>query len=277
MKHLLEAHYGRLLKALEKYKDDEYLVPYSVMTNFFERKSNLLKNAVVFFSEEYDGELLWKNAYKETKKPIGGGRFIMEFAPYKNFIFIADCDRKHHHFQKKRAAFAYHFVNLDDYSCFTMNAFAKGHVLPSCVFAYEENIFGANFVGQYFYKQDLDETINGKPANKMLANLFPNICDRISNISSQAKTNNIRPVTAGNRDVAAPVVGDEHKFYRITNAPTMQVETGMTRDYQPRRNHGVRGHWRTFPNGKKTWVRSHRRGDENLGTISKDYFIEAAE
>ena len=85
------------------------------------------------------------------------------------------------------------------------------------------------------------------------------------------------PVTAGNRDIKSGLIGDQHKFYRINTAPTMGVSSGMTRDYQPRRNHQVRGHWRTYANGNRTWVRSHKRGDETLGIITKDYILEAAE
>jgi len=34
-----------------------------------------------------------------------------------------------------------------------------------------------------------------------------------------------------------------------------------------RRDHAVRGHWRTYRNGARTWIRSHQRGDEELGTV----------
>lgn len=85
------------------------------------------------------------------------------------------------------------------------------------------------------------------------------------------------PVTGGNREIRDGVVGDDHKFYRINLIPSDRVETGMTRDYQPRRDHEVRGHWRTYKSGKRTWVRSHRRGDETLGTIAKTYIVDAAE
>lgn len=90
----------------------------------------------------------------------------------------------------------------------------------------------------------------------------------------QAET---KPVTGGNREVRDGIVGDQHKFYRINLIPSDRVETGMTRDYQPRRDHEVRGHWRTYKSGKRTWIRSHRRGDETLGTIAKTYIVDAAE
>lgn len=38
-----------------------------------------------------------------------------------------------------------------------------------------------------------------------------------------------------------------------------------------KREHDVCGHWRYFKNGSRTWVRSHKRGDPNKGTITKVY------
>ena len=40
----------------------------------------------------------------------------------------------------------------------------------------------------------------------------------------------------------------------------------------PKREHSVRGHWRYMKkSGKRVWVKSHRRGDAELGIIIKDY------
>lgn len=35
------------------------------------------------------------------------------------------------------------------------------------------------------------------------------------------------------------------------------------------REHDVHGHWRHYKNGAKVWVRPHKRGDPNLGKITK--------
>lgn len=43
------------------------------------------------------------------------------------------------------------------------------------------------------------------------------------------------------------------------------------------RLHDRRGHWRTCPSGKRTWVRSCKVGDASRGTIFKDYQISRPE
>ena len=40
-----------------------------------------------------------------------------------------------------------------------------------------------------------------------------------------------------------------------------------------KRLHDVRGHFRRLPSGKRTWVREHRRGNKDLGVITKDYVL----
>jgi hypothetical protein len=40
-----------------------------------------------------------------------------------------------------------------------------------------------------------------------------------------------------------------------------------------KRLHDVRGHFRRLQSGKRTWVREHRRGNKNLGVITKDYVL----
>jgi hypothetical protein len=36
-----------------------------------------------------------------------------------------------------------------------------------------------------------------------------------------------------------------------------------------KREHEVRGHWRHYPSGNKVWIRSHTRGDPDLGTVTR--------
>ena len=40
------------------------------------------------------------------------------------------------------------------------------------------------------------------------------------------------------------------------------------------RYHSVRGHWRHYKNGKKTWITNYGRGDKEMGIITKDYKID---
>lgn len=103
------------------------------------------------------------------------------------------------------------------------------------------------------------------------------VADFFQNLQSCKKNEYAKPVTKKNKEIRDGISGDKHKYYRVVLQPTMGVDTGETRDYQPRRNHEVRGHWRTYANGQRTWVRSHRRGDETLGKVSKTYLLEAAQ
>jgi len=40
-----------------------------------------------------------------------------------------------------------------------------------------------------------------------------------------------------------------------------------------RRLHDVRGHFRKLHDGRRVWVKSHKRGNKELGTITKDYVL----
>ena len=52
---------------------------------------------------------------------------------------------------------------------------------------------------------------------------------------------------------------------------TSQAHQGGTHA-SPRR-HQARGHWRTYPSGKRGWVKECWRGDASRGTVFKDYNI----
>ncbi len=40
------------------------------------------------------------------------------------------------------------------------------------------------------------------------------------------------------------------------------------------RRHQVRGHWRTYKSGKKSWVKECWKGDASIGTVFKDYKLK---
>ena len=42
-----------------------------------------------------------------------------------------------------------------------------------------------------------------------------------------------------------------------------------------RRDHGVKGHWRAYKNGKRIFIAAHRRGDKKLGTVTSNVVIKA--
>lgn len=68
---------------------------------------------------------------------------------------------------------------------------------------------------------------------------------------------------------------------RYVRAPLVRLPP-QARDVQTdeiirRREHAVRGHWRILRSGARVWVRSHRRGDDALGTVQTNYEIGTIE
>lgn len=70
--------------------------------------------------------------------------------------------------------------------------------------------------------------------------------------------------------------GDTLRYARVTD---LQTASGLIRQraYEPpaetsgirMREHDVRGHWRTFSTGARIWVRAHKRGDPDLGRVTR--------
>ena len=61
------------------------------------------------------------------------------------------------------------------------------------------------------------------------------------------------------------IVIDKAIRKRITNAKR------AAKPSEPKREHGVRGHWAVSKLGKRFWRREHKRGDASKGTIFHDY------
>jgi hypothetical protein len=65
-------------------------------------------------------------------------------------------------------------------------------------------------------------------------------------------------------------------YYRLgITLPKDQIQMRLhdPKHSSPQREHEVRGHWRKMQSGKVIWVKSHRKGDANLGVITKDYVL----
>lgn len=70
----------------------------------------------------------------------------------------------------------------------------------------------------------------------------------------------------------------ERVFYEhtiLTIDPTKVVEqTDPLGSHCKHRLHPVRGHWRHYKSGKRSWIIPHWRGDKELGVVTHDYLIE---
>lgn len=66
----------------------------------------------------------------------------------------------------------------------------------------------------------------------------------------------------------------EHTTVEIDLTPDQRNAQGnFSIEGRHHRLHPVRGHWRTLKSGKKTWIKSHWRGDDSLGVVTHDYDI----
>lgn len=68
--------------------------------------------------------------------------------------------------------------------------------------------------------------------------------------------------------------GDTLKFARMADLASAAGQArGYERPAEPSgirmREHDVRGHWRTFRSGVRVWVRPHKRGDAELGRVTR--------
>ena len=65
------------------------------------------------------------------------------------------------------------------------------------------------------------------------------------------------------------IKGFEYKMLEVKKANRITTRYGDA--INKNRLHQVRGHMRHYQSGKRTWIKSHQRGDEKMGVIIKDY------
>lgn len=68
-----------------------------------------------------------------------------------------------------------------------------------------------------------------------------------------------------------PVLFDWHTEAITPAQPLKQPHQGGT--HASPRAHDRRGHWRTYPSGKRVWVRNCKVGDASKGVVFKDYEV----
>lgn len=223
----------------------------------YERLRDAVSQAVVFFIEQNPAPSPETDCYLRPAS-----------MPYKNMIVVFTD-------QLGNLTNSLHYLNFHQVHLWDTTVFddVSNYRMESLLHWVEANDDGSFPVGTgtkgSFYA----------PAGSQMGYKEIDISDAVfslfENLSSQRDP--YMPVTNKNKKTREGKTGNLTKFLRIKAGQTMNVSTGESRDYQPRREHDVRGHWRIFSNGNKTWVRSHKRGDGTLGTIKKTYILEAAE
>lgn len=69
----------------------------------------------------------------------------------------------------------------------------------------------------------------------------------------------------------------EHTVLTLEPLKTVQQKGQFCVHGRKHRMHSVRGHRRTYKNGKSVWVKEHWRGDKELGVITHDYNVKYRE
>tara|TARA_R110002020_G_scaffold297278_3_gene513080 strand:+ start:888 stop:2201 length:1314 start_codon:yes stop_codon:yes gene_type:complete len=91
------------------------------------------------------------------------------------------------------------------------------------------------------------------------------------------EVHNVREVKyQGNTLGESHKIKEFHEFKTLTIDPSIKSISDYRKRFEPHHNnkyHSVRGHWRHYKTGKKTWIESHHRGDESLGIIEKEYNV----
>lgn len=83
-------------------------------------------------------------------------------------------------------------------------------------------------------------------------------------------------ITASQKNRELLVRGDGYTYARLKDFAQSKkingsenLKTALKKNGVRVRDHPVRGHWRNLGQGRRIWVRSHRRGDASLGSVSR--------
>lgn len=138
---------------------------------------------------------------------------------------------------------------------------------------FEQEIFDEKYIS--YPDSWWDENINEGSPN----DFFYALCVYASLCGAAMKSNAVTTlaVDGSNKVKKLKEKSDEHKTYRVRYNKPPEGSRASPLFYSPRRNHEVRGHFRNYKSGKRVWIPNHKRGDESLGVITKDYVVEAAE
>lgn len=165
------------------------------------------------------------------------------------------------------------FLHFDDGRCdvggklFTFSPH-KNEVSPL-----HEDIFNQKYISypESWWRKEID--------NVSINNCYNALCIYASLCGAAMKSNAVTTlaVDGSNKVKKLKEKSDEHKTYRVRYNKPPEGSRVSPLFYSPRRNHEVRGHFRNYKSGKRVWIPNHKRGDESLGVITKDYVVEAAE
>lgn len=112
-------------------------------------------------------------------------------------------------------------------------------------------------------------------ARKLIIAEFIAVSHHLWKISNEPAPASINTLTR-NQPAAFIRIGDTLRYEKASSLRSRAGQEAQ-RCYDPpsdpsgikKRDHAVRGHWRTYKSGVKVWVKSHRRGDPELGTVTR--------
>ena len=278
MKHILKYQYDRMIKNArndEGYQDNKGLES-GVVKNICSHLRKDLNHAHVFWiDEEVFADV---NGYSLFKPPENTKVHLEppEYLPFSNVIVNVPA-------REREVVFSLHCYDMgeryDEEGDFTVSLlfwnFTSFRLSGKIDNDFHPLIVSFNssvefpFLFQFHKEADDDEIEMRKTFG---AYVSQNVFKLFSSLETAAVET--KPVTVTNREIRPGVVGDAHKYQRISLAPKKVCGSGVARDYQPRRKHEVRGHWRKYKSGAQVWVPAHSRGNASLGTVEKTYIIE---
>lgn len=162
-------------------------------------------------------------------------------------------------------------------SCFIWQIFmpsdSGGHVLLKNQTTLSESLLVMNEKGI----SDLDAWRKPQPQlnNEYLEAILLGVMDivSLSSVAMKSPAIDCLPVNSQNKVTKIRDQKDEHKLYRVRLLDNLGSKSAPL-FYVPRKEHDVRGHPRTYKSGKTIWIKDHKRGDKNLGVVTKDYFVD---
>jgi len=124
----------------------------------------------------------------------------------------------------------------------------------------------------FFYKTDHKRTVE-MTMDFFTALMSQFVCaiDLINNYPKTVKVSQGLKVLTPKTKVKA-FTKVEHSIIRLNTPYYERLESEKEEAERIRhRLHDVRGHWRQLKNGRRVWVKSHKRGDESLGVVESEY------
>ena len=118
---------------------------------------------------------------------------------------------------------------------------------------------------KFVYKAELTEMM--RHSDRDISRVGMLVTDVIGEIAATTQAGVLSPELDAGRLVVWERKGDTVVYRKLHRRHAREHLGNYVKEIIRKRDHAVRGHLRTLQNGRQCWVRSHRRGDLELGTV----------